>query len=93
MNNIPVEVWKIEVTYQYDGTRFSAKFSEIIDKRVVVSLTRVWRYVSDTDDEWVGLWKQVVITSMSEGEDIRLVVNFLLTAKSTPPPRESLSLQ
>ena len=39
MKNIPVNVWKIEVTYQYDGAGFSAEFSEIIEKRVMVSLT------------------------------------------------------
>ena len=34
------------------GQGLSAEFSKIIEKRVVVSLTRVWGYVSNTDDEW-----------------------------------------
>ena len=53
MKNIPADVWRIEVTYQYDGAGFSAEFSEITEKRVMVSLTRVWGYVSNTDDNWV----------------------------------------
>ena len=50
--NKVVDERKIEITYQYDGTGFFAEFSKTIEKRVVVSLTRVWGYVSNTDAEW-----------------------------------------
>ena len=42
---------KLKSSVFYDGTGFSAEFSEIIEKRVVVSLTKVWVYVSNTDNE------------------------------------------